>query len=379
MLQFAARYGDDVLSPANPYRGSRTQFGDITFGAKDILTLVAEAALAAQKAAYFQKWVVHRRLRPEVFAGRVEMHIAGRKSYDIHPSLLDSDGLERSAAAIGNRLLPVAYPEGCPTHPSYPAAHAYNAGACAAVLKAFFNQEFPLPAPMQANDDGSALEPWRGAPLTLGQEIDKLASNIAIGRNAAGVHYRSDSINGLVAGEAVGIALLADRSALYHEQFNACPMKHSLIEPGVGIRLTFMRVVGAFLAAEVTFAVAPTRRRLIGTVLGAQALQRGPGLDQRAADGEMLVGQEPLDLRVSQHGLQELRRDIGFEQALAVLGKGRVIPYRIVDAGPDEPAKQEIVVDLLHQLTLRAHRIERLRNEALSSRSGAIDSRPRTS
>jgi membrane-associated phospholipid phosphatase len=37
-------------------------------------------------------------------------------------------------------LLPVAYAEGCPTHPSYPAAHAATAGACATVLKAFFNR-----------------------------------------------------------------------------------------------------------------------------------------------------------------------------------------------------------------------------------------------
>ena len=220
MLRLAAQYGDDVLSPTNPYRGSRTQFGDITFGGKDMLTLVAEASLAAQKAAYFQKWLVHRRLRPEVFGGRIEMHVAGLKRYDIHPDLLDCDGLQRSAARVGSRLLPIAYPEGCPTHPSYPSAHAYNAGACAAVLKAFFNQDFPLPEPLQATDDGSALEPWRGAPLTLGHEIDKLASNIAIGRQAAGVHYRSDSLNGLAAGEAVGIALLVDHSVLYREQFD---------------------------------------------------------------------------------------------------------------------------------------------------------------
>jgi hypothetical protein len=220
MLRLAAEHGDDVLSPTNPYRGSRTQFGDITFGSKDILTLVAEAALTAQKAAYFQKWIVHRRLRPEAFGGRVETHVTGKKSYDIHSDLLDCDGLKRSAAMVGSSLLPMAYPEGCPTHPSYPAAHAYNAGACAAVLKAFFNEKFPLPEPVEATDDGSDLEPWQGVPLTLGNETDKLASNIAIGRDAAGVHFRSDSLNGLEAGEAVGIALLADRSALYREQFD---------------------------------------------------------------------------------------------------------------------------------------------------------------
>ena len=49
-----------------------------------------------------------------------------------------------------------------------------------------------------------ALEPWRGAGLTLGNEIDKLAGNIALGRDAAGVHYRSDSVRGLFVGRATG-------------------------------------------------------------------------------------------------------------------------------------------------------------------------------
>ena len=33
--------------------------------------------------------------------------------------------------------------------------------------------------------------------LTLGGELDKLGSNIAIGRNIAGVHYWSDGVEGL--------------------------------------------------------------------------------------------------------------------------------------------------------------------------------------
>src|SRR5262245_36794763 len=63
--------GKDALSPTNPYRVSRTQFGDITLGSKNVLSLVAQAALLGQKGAYFHKWQVHRRLRPECFAGRI--------------------------------------------------------------------------------------------------------------------------------------------------------------------------------------------------------------------------------------------------------------------------------------------------------------------
>ena len=68
--------------------------------------------------------------------------------------------------------------------------------------------------------DGSALDPWRGAGLSLGNEIDKLASNIALGRDAAGVHYRSDSVRGLFVGEQQALGLLRDYSRTYNERFD---------------------------------------------------------------------------------------------------------------------------------------------------------------
>jgi hypothetical protein len=212
--------GDDVLSPTNPYRGSRTQFGDITFGNKNLLTMLAQASLLAQKVAYYHKWQVHRRARPESFGGRIDVHLSNRKSYDIHVAVLDSEGVARVKAATGSWLLPAAYPEGCPTHPSYPAAHGVNAGACATVLKAFLDENFQIKQPVEAAADGLRLEPWGGEPLSLGGEIDKLASNIALARDAAGVHFRSDSIEGLKLGEAVGIGLLADYSRTYNERFD---------------------------------------------------------------------------------------------------------------------------------------------------------------
>src|SRR5262245_3136048 len=62
--------------------------------------------------------------------------------------------------------------------------------------------------------------PWRGEELSLGAEIDKLAANIALARDAAGVHFRSDSIRGLKLGEEVAIGLLADTSRTYNEKFD---------------------------------------------------------------------------------------------------------------------------------------------------------------
>jgi hypothetical protein len=56
--------------------------------------------------------------------------------------------------------------------------------------------------------------------LSLGREVDKLASNIALARDAAGVHFRSDSIRGLEFGENVAIGLLAETTLTYSETFD---------------------------------------------------------------------------------------------------------------------------------------------------------------
>ena len=149
----------------------------------------------------------------------MENHLSGRKTYDIHADLLSSDAVGRVFSLYGTRLLPIAYPEGSPTHPSFPSAHAANAGACATVLKAFFNEDFVIPTPVQAAEDGSVLEPWGGVDLLVGNEINKLANNIALGRDAAGVHYRSDSLHGLIVGEQEAIGLLEDYSRTYNERF----------------------------------------------------------------------------------------------------------------------------------------------------------------
>ncbi|MEM6457327.1 MAG: twin-arginine translocation signal domain-containing protein, partial [Acidobacteriota bacterium] len=201
----------------NPYIGSATQGAFVTFGGPQVLDLVTRAAVVSLKAAWYQKWLVHRRLRPEVFAARVENTLNGTKTYDVHPTILNSDAVARVLGANGNALLPMAYTEGSPTHPSYPAGHATIAGACCTVLKAFFNEDYVLPDPVVASSDGLALDPWTGADLTVGNEINKLAANIAIGRDAAGVHYRTDGVDGLDIGEQVAIGMLRDYSTVYTE------------------------------------------------------------------------------------------------------------------------------------------------------------------
>jgi hypothetical protein len=152
-------------------------------------SVVAGASVTARaKDGY--KCQVHRRARPEAFGGRIEVQLTCRKSYDLHPAILACDGLARTKSVFGSWLLPQAYPEGCPTHPCYPAVHAVNAGACTTVLRGFFDEDFIIADPVEATADGTRLEPWRGEALTLGGEIDKLAANIALARDAAGVRFR---------------------------------------------------------------------------------------------------------------------------------------------------------------------------------------------
>ena len=61
--------------------------------------------------------------------------------------------------------------------------------------------------------------------------------------------------------------------------------------------------------------------------------------------------------------VKELGRDIAVEQPVAVLAEHGRIPHRIVRRQPDEPAEQQVVVELLHQLPFRAHRVERLQQQ----------------
>jgi hypothetical protein len=57
---------------------------------------------------------------------------------------------------------------------------------------------------------------------------------------------------------------------------------------------------------------------------------------------------------------QEPAGDSAFQQPVPVLREGRMIPGRVVDPEPDEPAEQQIELQTLHQLPLGPDRIERL-------------------
>ncbi|MBA2704477.1 MAG: vanadium-dependent haloperoxidase [Blastocatellia bacterium] len=217
------------VDDGNPYIGNPSQDGFGTFGGPHIAALLCEVATRALKAVWFQKWFVHRRLRPEVHAARVDRTLNHGAGYPVHPEILNSlaSGTRLGGyMPAGNSLLPMAFPEGSPTHPAYGAGHATVAGACVTILKAWFKESTKLVdlgvTPSQPLDDGTAVVPYVGADageLTVGGELNKLASNVALGRNTAGVHWRSDGTESMKLGEQLAIGILSDQKACYNETF----------------------------------------------------------------------------------------------------------------------------------------------------------------
>ena len=61
-------FGAAALSPSNPYLHSATQVGSVTFGAAQQLDLVMRVPNPPNRACFCQKWLVHRRVRPEALA-----------------------------------------------------------------------------------------------------------------------------------------------------------------------------------------------------------------------------------------------------------------------------------------------------------------------
>lgn len=255
-----------ALDPGLPYSpgkpDARNQTGFVTFGPIHVLTLLAEVVTRALKASWFHKWYVHRRNRPEEFGGLVHFqkpyfnNAAGTFNAGGPYTCLDvltftspvldlingrnqiNDALPGGQTVAGGNtyLLPQIFPEGSPTHPAYPSGHATAVGACVTVLKALFDESrimtdptnatptdpSKLPAAFIAADDGLSLRAATGGEgqtvLTVEGELNKMASNIAVGRDAAGVHWRSDMTEGMKLGEAVAAQLLLEQAFTFHEE-----------------------------------------------------------------------------------------------------------------------------------------------------------------
>ena len=213
-------------------------------GSGSVQCAIAEVTGLALKHAWYNKWQLHRKLRPEAFGLWIDNikngRVANQCNYDITNLVLNHPILPQVQAAnalwgpafANSFTLAMTYREGSPLHPAYPSGHASIAGASATILKAFYDTNKPwasLPgiavlnrdvvpitvnAPVAQSDaTGTNLVDYTGldiASVTICGEINKLASNVAFGRNWAGIHYRSDAIQGILLGEQVAIKYLED-------------------------------------------------------------------------------------------------------------------------------------------------------------------------
>jgi len=214
------------LNPGNPYVHSRTQNGFGTFGGPDIAASLGEIAARALDVAWYQKWIIHLRHRPESAGGIVAMMKdprLGSTDAKVNDNVLHSQALQASYDQYHSYLLSQAFPEGSPLHPAYPTGHGVVGGACITLLKFFFDGNFVIPNPLVPTNDGLSLVPYTGQDkgrLTVNGELNKLAHNVSFGHGVhGGIHWRSDSDCSMLLGEAFAISVLQDKAHTYNEKF----------------------------------------------------------------------------------------------------------------------------------------------------------------
>jgi hypothetical protein len=225
-------FGGAAIDDGNPYKASNRQGGFATFGGAHLSMLVGSVH-KAERHTWYDKWNVHRYLRPDEFGGRLHLVKAGTKTYPIDAQLLNSpvmplifeqnrlNNQRRFGLNEGSWLLSQQAAGGSPAHPSSGAGHAVTAGACITALKAWFKEDQPFPLPhFEVTPEGERREVSGGIPgLTIGGELNKLAHNMSAGRDMFGVHWRvADDLNGNFQGEEVAIRLLSEARATYPEQ-----------------------------------------------------------------------------------------------------------------------------------------------------------------
>ena len=249
-----------ITSAAIPYSQSDTDnkpikksdaFGSL--GGPDITVNSALAAVYGLKHAWFQKWCVHLRLRPEVYAQRLELFrrgtlgqlfdetfnkLFGEGAEILHKTkvrdrIIEHNKQQNIKFARGDKegtlLLPMGFPEGSPAHPAYPGGHSVFIAAGATIAKAFF-KDVAIASPMVPTADGQGLRAYTGNDtLTVHGELNKLIANITLFRDGAGMHWRTDgttsgasktniATGGNLLGEKMAISMLRDIKKTYAEE-----------------------------------------------------------------------------------------------------------------------------------------------------------------
>jgi len=248
----------------NPYNNYKRQTAFATLGGPNLLALVSEVASRALKVVWRQKWQVHLRQRPEAYGGLMQMQKEGlmvngkgvTRNYGLPNNVFNTKAATRVFDLYGTYFLPMAFSSGSPVHPAYGAGHATVAGVCVTILKASFKEDQKIqdlldgkkidgtdskprgkkpthprtgqpvrivqPSrlgvyhdtnmnPVSDGTGGYELPDYQGkdkAEMTVGGELNKIASNVAMGRSMGGVHWRSDNTRSLRLGEEIAIHIL---------------------------------------------------------------------------------------------------------------------------------------------------------------------------
>ena len=205
-------------------------------GGPDFLTSLAAVTRPALRTAWVTKWQAAMQLRPEAVAARLSWYeMAATKPPELATWVTDfSTELKTTVKAWTGSLgstpesvfLPLLYDEGSPVHPSFPAGHAAVAGACVTIMKAFLKthtgQDYTrvkwasVFGNIKKVSSTDTLENTVDSGETLVGEMNKLASNVALGRNIAGVHARCDGDCGLAMGEEVAVSYLVSMTKEYY-------------------------------------------------------------------------------------------------------------------------------------------------------------------
>ena len=94
-----------------------------------------------------------------------------------------------------------------------------------------------------------------------------------------------------------------------------------------------------------------------------KALLAGPSLDQRAIHGKMLVRQQTCYTCFFDHRLEEQAANLCLQHAIPILTEHGRVPHHIIHIQTHKPTEQQVVIQLLHQLSLAADRVERLQQQ----------------
>lgn len=175
-------------------------------GIPDLMCHVSVCCKLALDACWLAKWGRFLYPRPEEVSHWVLLSKDGEPLWMTRQILAGSQLLR----ATGDlKLLSQAYPDGAPIHPSYPAGHAAIAGAAITVIKAFLRPDAELPSGFVDWEEIGIATPVNET-LRVNDELNKLAWNVSFGRSFAGIHFRSDSVSGLLLGEELALQYLSE-------------------------------------------------------------------------------------------------------------------------------------------------------------------------